>query len=376
MKVCFIVGTLGRGGAEKQLVFMLRALLESGVEARILCLTSGESYEAEIRRLGVGIEYVGGKQNRFARLWEIIKNLRKRPVDIIQSSHFYTNIYAALAGKVLKIPSIGAIRSNLKSELAINGSLGRFQVSLPGFLIANSDLARRGAIERGVSENKIEFVRNAVEVEFSKPEIALKQKENITFLFAGRLGKEKRPDRFVRFAAALVEKYPAHLLSFQIAGDGVLRSEMETLAESFNLLNGKLEFLGECGEMREIYRQADALVLTSDYEGTPNVVLEAMAHALPVIATNVGGTPEILNEKWGFLVEPDDEAGLVKAASRLIENPDLRLDMGFAGLQYIKSNHSLGALTEHLTEIYAKLIDSAEDQTTMKRPLEQKISSR
>lgn len=355
---------------------MLRALIESGIEARILCLTEGESYETELRRLGVEIEYVGGKQNRFARLWEIIKNLRKRPIDIIQSSHFYTNIYAALAGKALKIPSIGAIRSNLTSELTINKSLGRFQVSLPSFLIANSDLARRGAIERGISPDKIEFVRNAVEVELSESEIVLKQKENVTFLFAGRLGKEKRPDRFIRLAAALVEKYPALPLRLQIAGDGVLRNEIEAQAQNNSLLKNKLEFFGECAEMNKIYRQADALVLTSDYEGTPNVVLEAMAHALPVIATNVGGTPEILNEKCGFLIEPDDETGLVKAASLLIENPELRFNLGFEGFQYIKNNHSLAALTKHLNEIYAKLINSAEGQTTLKQSLEQKISSR
>ena len=376
MKVCFIVGTLGRGGAEKQLVFMLRALKLANIEARVLCLTSGESYEAEIKSLGVEVEYIGEKQNRFWRLWKIIRNLRKRPADIIQSSHFYTNIYAALAGKVLGIPSIGAIRSNLTSELTINKSLGKFQISLPSFLIANSDLARRTAIERGIAPDKIEFVRNVVEVELNESEIASKSKENITFLFVGRLGKEKRPDRFVRLAAALVEKFPALPLRFQIAGDGVLRKEVEAQVKSCNLPPDKFELLGECAKMNEIYCQADALVLTSDYEGTPNVVLEAMAHALPVIAAKVGGTPEILNEKCGFLVEPNDESALLKAAISLIENPGLRFNLGFEGFQQIKNNHSLDNLTNHLTDIYDGLINPVEREITLKRALAQKTSSR
>jgi glycosyltransferase involved in cell wall biosynthesis len=376
MKVCFIVGTLGRGGAEKQLVFMLRALKLANIEARVLCLTSGESYEAEIKSLGVEVEFIGEKQNRLWRLWKIIRNLRNRPADIIQSSHFYTNIYAALAGKALGIPSIGAIRSNLTSELTINKSLGKFQISLPSFLIANSDLARRTAIERGIAPDKIEFVRNVVEVELNESEIAPKSKENITFLFVGRLGKEKRPDRFVRLAAALIEKFPELPLRFQIAGDGVLRTEIEAQIKSCNLPANKFELLGECAKMNEVYRQADALVLTSDYEGTPNVVLEAMAHALPVIATKVGGTPEILNEQCGFLVKPDDESGLLKAAVTLIENPELRSNLGFEGFQNIKNNHSLSNLTNHLTEIYDGLVNPVERELTLKRTLAQKTSSR
>jgi glycosyltransferase involved in cell wall biosynthesis len=376
MKVCFIVGTLGRGGAEKQLVFMLRALKRAGTEAKVLCLTKGEPYEAEIKSLGVEVEYVGRAQNRLLRLGKIIGNLRKNPADIIQSSHFYTNIYAGLAGRALKTPAIGAIRSNLASELRINRSLGRFQLSLPHFLIANSDLARRGAIERGIAPEKIDFVRNVVEIEINESEISLKPKPAITFLFVGRLGREKRPDRFVRLAAALVEKFPAYPLRFQIAGDGALRAETERQAQSCAHLSGKIEFLGECARMSEIYRAADALVLTSDYEGTPNVVLEAMAHALPVIATKVGGTPEILSEKCGMLVEPDDEAGLVKAASALVESAELRFRLGTEGSKYIKKNHSLERLTNHLSEIYAGLTNGAEGGFGLEQTLAQKISSR
>jgi len=376
MKVCFIVGTLGRGGAEKQLVFMLRALIRAGIEARILCLTSGESYEAEIKSLGVEVEYIGENQNRLIRLWKIIQNLRKRPADIIQSSHFYTNIYVGLAGKIFRIPSIGAVRSNLKSEIAIHKSLGKYQISLPGFLIVNSDLAKRAAIEFGISPDKIEFVRNVVEIEQAEPKMAPELKQNVTFLFVGRLGREKRADRFIRLAAALAQKYPELPLRFQIAGDGRLGEELEEQARGHNLLDDKLEFLGECSEMHEIYSRASILTLTSDYEGTPNVVLEAMAHALPVIATKVGGTPEIVNEKNGFLAEPNDEAGLVKAASMLIENPELRSGMGLEGFQYIKNNHSVESLEKHLTEIYAKLINIIEGKSGLKRSLAQNVSSR
>ena len=368
MKVCFVVGNLGRGGAEKQLVFMLRALKSAEIKTRVLCLTSGEPYEAEIRALGIEVKLVSNSPNRLIRLWRIIENLRQEPADLVQSSHFYTNIYAALAGRCLSIPSIGAIRNNLTSEIEIHNYLGKFQVSLPHFLIANSALAFDNAVKFGISPDKIEFVRNAIEIvesderrqyEISKPAV--------TLLFVGRLSPQKRVDRFIRLAKALIEKFPALPLRFQIVGDGILREQLEKQAK--DALLGKIEFLGMRTRMNQIYRQADMLVLTSDYEGTPNVVLEAMSNRLPVIATNVGGTAEIINEKCGFLTAPGDEQSLIKAASSLIDNAELRRNMGLEGFRYVKNNHSLDNLKNHLISIYLRLILPAESKKLFRHNL-------
>jgi len=93
MRVCFVAGTLGRGGAERQLIFMLRALREEGIETKLLCLTSGEALESEVRESGVDVEWVGQSPGRLARLLRIISSIRKYRPDIIQSSHFYTNTH-------------------------------------------------------------------------------------------------------------------------------------------------------------------------------------------------------------------------------------------------------------------------------------------
>jgi L-malate glycosyltransferase len=354
IKVCFIVGTLGRGGAERQLLFMLRALKNCGISAKVLCLTKGESYEQEIRSLGVPVDWIGESENRGLRLLEIIKNLRKDRADILQSSHFYTNIYAGLAGKILKIPSIGAIRSDLHSELKFHGFLGAYQISLPAFLIANSELAHRRAIENGRSFEKIEFVRNVVEAETcgSKTDA----NSSVKILFVGRLDKNKHPERFVELAAILIEKFPKLDLQFQIAGDGVLRKELETMAQKLNLSSEKLKFLGVCSDMNEVYKQADMLISTSEREGTSNVILEAMAYGLPIVATNVGGTPDILKEDRGILVEPGDEDELVKATAELISDDKLRSRLGTNGRKYVEENHSLESLEQQLTHIYTNLI--------------------
>ncbi len=99
LKICFLAGTLGRGGAERQLVYMLSALKRAGVQTRVLCLTQGESFEDEIKRLGVPVEWVGASGSRLVRLRRIIRSLRREPAHVLQSVHFYTNLYAALAAR-------------------------------------------------------------------------------------------------------------------------------------------------------------------------------------------------------------------------------------------------------------------------------------
>lgn len=354
MKICFLVGTLARGGAERQLIFMIQAARALNHEVRVLCLTRGEDYESQIEALGIEIEWIGQSANRLIRVLKIVDNLRKNPADIIQSSHFYTNIYAGIAGKILQIQSIGAIRSNFLTEVSAHGFLGKWQIRLPNFLIANSDSAIKCAVEFGIQPEEIEFVRNAVEI----PQVSEKNAGNesaLTMLFAGSLTAHKRPEHFINLAGILMTQFPFSPLRFLIAGDGFLRQKLEQMTRETHIADS-VRFLGICKDMTETYRQSDVLISTSAYEGTPNVILEAMAHGLPVIAPKVGGIPEILNETRGFLVEPNDVKSFVAPAVKLLRNRSLRRKLGESGLDYVRKNHSLESLTEHLNRIYESII--------------------
>lgn len=356
MKVCFLAGTLGRGGAEKQLLYMLKALKEEGISTRVLCLTKGESYESEIESLGIEVEWIGNSGNKGLRLWQIVKSLKKQPADVLQSSHFYTNLYVGIAGKILGIPSIGAIRSDLTSELAAHKLLGGWQISLPQHLIANSMIACERAVERRIDSRKIDFVPNAIDVKSENRKGSKPDGSPLKILFVGRLGKEKRPELFIKLAAVLIKRLPDKNLHFQIVGDGARRAELEKLAEDLKLTGENLSFLGIRTDMDEIYRQADALILTSEYEGTPNVLLEAMAFGLPIIAARVGGVLEVVDETRALLFDKDDEAGLIEATKKLILNAGLREALGVSGYQYVSQNRSLDNLQKQLIKVYSKLI--------------------
>lgn len=361
MKICFIVGTLGRGGAEKQLFYIVRMLIETGASVRVLCLTKNEVYEPKIKSLKVPVEWIGESASRLMRLRKIIAELRNKPADIVQSSHFYTNIYAGLAGRLLQIPSVGAIRSDLESEIDLHGILGKWQIRLPQFLIANSRLAYQKALQVYHLNKKVALVQNVVETGWNGRRYYRKPSSQIRFLWVGRLDENKKPERFIRLAAELIQMFPQHALRFTVAGNGKRREELEMLARDLKLSPDKLEFAGDCANMPDLYRQSDILVSTSDREGTPNVILEAMAYGLPVIATSVGGTPDILTSERGILVDPGNPNQLLEASAKLIAAPEIRFILGDAGRRYTLENHSFESLKKTLPPIYGRLVSSTSE---------------
>ncbi len=360
LKVCFLAGTLGRGGAERQLIYMLRALKQLGMHARVLTLTTGEPLEREIREMGVEVRWVGASRWRLIRLLRIFRELRREPADILQSAHFYTNLYVALAAWLLGIKSVGAIRNDLISELQSNGLMGWGQLHLPGHLIANSKLARQRAIHKGVDPEQVEVMLNVVGANGSRGELNGDghNTEPVRILFAARLTEQKRPDRLLRVLHRIAECRPDLKFIARIAGDGPWRPRLERLAHEFGLSSKSVEFLGELEDVRPLYYQSDFLMLTSDWEGTPNVLLEAMACGLPVVATRVGGIPEIVSADRGLLVDRGDESALVAATIRMLEDHQLRTAMGRNGYEYIARYHSPGMLASQLCNAYQKVLST------------------
>jgi glycosyltransferase involved in cell wall biosynthesis len=355
LSITFLAGTLGRGGAERQLIFMLRALKDAGVSTRVLCLTSGESFESQIRDLGVPIKWVGQQRSRLLRLRTIAATIAEEPPDILQGVHFYTNLYVGVASRLCGMKSIGAIRSDLRSEIKVNGIAGHGHFRSPHFLITNSALSRAHAIDAGKNPDRVFFVPNAVnEKELNGKEANGHQE--IKLLFVGRLSTEKRPDRFLRVAANVFRCVPDRTIKATLVGDGPLRASLESMAVRMGLQRDRLEFLGVQENIDPFYQQADILISTSDWEGTPNVLLEAMAHGVAIAATKVGGTPEIVTGERGLTVPPDDERGLTNAAIRLVIDQELRMRLARNGRDYISQFHSPAKLQKNLLNTYQTIL--------------------
>ena len=137
---------------------------------------------------------------------------------------------------------------------------------------------------------------------------------------------------------------------FLITGDGPLQPEIEQMAEQLEI-RGRLFFSGFQQNPAELYAFCDLVLLTSAFEGMPNVVLEAMHYARPVIAFNVGGVPELIRSpETGVVVPPNDVAQMSEAALSLLNNPTSREQMGNAARQFVIGHFSLKTMLDHVEE--------------------------
>ncbi len=355
LKICFVAGTLEHGGAERQLFYMLQALCQRGTTLRVLCLDRGEFWETPIRSLGVSVTWVGQSQSRLARLIRILKELRNDPPDLCQSQHFFANAYAGLPARLLGFGAIGAMRSETVPELLKNGLVGGWlNLRLPRLIAANSRAAIQQAIARGIPASRLHFLPNVVDMGLFKPP-EIHAERPLTLLSVGRIVTDKRLDRFIAALGRLRTDFDVQARGWIVgpAQDPGLLKELEAQAARLGLLPERLQFLGGVSTMAPLYQQADICVLTSDFEGTPNVLLEAMASGLPVVATRVGGVPEIVQHgKTGLLLDRDDEEGLVAALLELAKDPRRRMEMGRHAREYVEKNHALERLPGFLQNLY------------------------
>jgi len=356
LSVCFLAGTLGQGGAERQLFHVLRALRQSGATARVLCLERDEFWEERIRDLGVPVTWVGHSKSRLGRLLKIVAELWSDPSRVVQSQHFYTNSYVGVAARALRARSVGALRSNGWMEAQDCGRIGGWlNLQTPDVLAANSAAALRYALERGLPPSRLFLLPSVVDTGELKP-VQSRQAGPLRLLAVGRLVRAKRFDRFIRSLVRLRSELKQEVTGI-IVGAGPLKTELESQAAGQGLLASTLEFRGSAADIAPIYREADIFVMTSEYEGTPNVLLEAMASGLPVVATRVGGVPEVVQEgRNGLLVEAEDADGLLGALNRVIRDPELRLRLGKGARAYVEAHHSLECLPGTLERLYGRTV--------------------
>ena len=356
LKVCFIAGTLGQGGAERQLYYILRALWQSGASLRVLSLTRGEFWENKIRELGIPVTWVGQRSCKLFRLARIVATLREQAPDVLHSQHFYTNLYAVGAARALGLREVGAIRCDGTSEVRDHGAVaGYLSLRAPRVMAVNSRAAIQNAIALGAVAKRLCFLPNVVDTDHFK--FALRQEQGTIRLIAvGRLVEQKKLDLFLKMLARLRQRSRVPIKA-TIVGEGEQRPQLEQQAIELGLLPDVVEFRGIVRDMNAVYREADILVLTSDWEGTPNVVLEAMASGLTVVARPIGGVPEIIKHgETGFLTDSNDEDALADSMLKLVIDSRLRMKVGRSAAEHVNANYSPGQLPSYLTNIYAGVL--------------------
>jgi len=357
-------------GAEVQLYTLCKALLKlNKLELNVILLNHGE-LEKKLIALGAQVRvYDESKLNSFQIYTLICKHLIKYKPHIIHSHRLKENILSSFAAKHIKIPySIRTLhgapefeprwsRPHKKFLIWLNKITGRY---LQQKIIAVSPILAKD-IENDFPREKILLIENGIDIE-KLAEYAitpLKKKLNIPLKIGivGRMVSVKRVDVFLKIAQNWIKNHPDKPAEFYIYGGGPLKDELKQLAKNLGILDFT-HFEGHCQNIHEKIAKLDALLITSDHEGLPMTLLEAMTLGTPVIAHSVGGITNLLNDNCGWLVDSQEAELFINGMLSCILNPDEKITRLNLAQNKIKNFYSDKTNAEAYLALYQDLVNS------------------
>lgn len=358
------------GGAERVVVNLAENIDRTRFDLLLCCLypAPDPAIEAELRKYSIKTVYL--RKRRGPDLRVLIKLcqlfLRYRPQVV--HTHQYILRYTLLPTVLARVPA----RIHTIHSLA-NKDARHLVTRLVNCLAFRVLSVVPVSVAQCVSDtvNDLYQVRspvvyNGINIEAGLSNVKQSQQSSnkIVFLYAGRFVREKNLLMLLSaFAKAVSIREDLHLL---LVGDGPEKLPIERFIHQ-NKLDCTVSLQKPVGhsEMLKIIEQVDVTVLASDYEGLPMVVLESMALRKPVIATSVGGVPEVVeNGATGILVPPGDKKAMCDAMLSLAGDPTLRKSMGERGFQVFQQNFRASMMAQKYQALYLRLLEDATRRKT------------
>jgi glycosyltransferase involved in cell wall biosynthesis len=359
LRTAMVAGTLGQAGAEKQLYYLAQSLRGRGVDVRVYALTEEEHFHRELENIGCAVVPFGQVGSPALRLARLVGLLKAYQPHVIHSAHFYTNLYAGLAGMALGVLSTGSSRGDPRWEVQVNGAWGRWLIRVTDAMIANSHNARERLIELGLKSENVFVLSNVIDLyPFDRQSIRPEEDlpGDVRVANVGRLTDVKRAERFIDAIGQARRQVPG-LWGFLI-GDGNLRQSLQDHAAAQGLLDNGIAFLGRRRDVPGLLHHMHIQALTSKFEGFPNVLLEGMAARLPVVTTPAGDAPRVvIDGQTGFVVPHDPIEPLVERLVQLARDPRLRAAMGAAGREVVETRYRPEGLAHGMLAIQRELAE-------------------
>lgn len=377
-RLAFLITGLGHGGAETQLVRLATSLKRRGWEMGIISISSNLAYADELRDIGIDVVSlnVRCKGAGFAALLKSLAQLKQWRPDVLTAFMFHANLLGCVAGRLAGVPAIvSSIRTQVPPR-SVRGYLERLATRWSDVTVTNSTVVAETLVrQRGIPAERVHVIPNGISLtgyennldarEGLRRELAVGADEFL-WLAVGRLEKPKDYPTLLRaFRLLLVRGEHARLI---VAGETPLLPTLSRLAATLRVAS-HVRFLGFRRDVPALLSVADGLVLSSAREGLPNAVMEALAAAKPVVATRVGGVPElVLDGVSGFLVPPRNPEELADAMTRLMRLPRATLErMGEAGRSHVVENYSSERMVESWERLYNDLL-ARRDRAARQKP--------
>jgi glycosyltransferase involved in cell wall biosynthesis len=365
-RILLLSTSLGLGGADRQILYLARALLANGYEVRLVSMTPLEEMGRQAVADGLPISSLNMRRGRadwrsFQQMVHLVRTWRPH---LLTSFMYHANVLGRVAGKWAGVPLIvTSIRSERNSH-ALHDWLTRLTNWMDDSCTTNSqqvaDSLRKRAL---IPHRKLRVIPNGVDISALststvehrriREELGIAPGEFL-WLAIGRLLEQKDYSTMLQAFQPLANA-PAQLA---IAGRGPLLDELQRRTESLGIA-AQVKFLGVRHDIAALLGAADGFVLSSAWEGMPNVVMEALAAAVPVVATQVGGVSELVHEgRSGFLVPAGDPTALSQKMRDLMSlSSEQRSEMGLHGRQHIAANYSLRAMADRWMVLYEGLLN-------------------
>jgi glycosyltransferase involved in cell wall biosynthesis len=356
MRVALIASSLRRAGAEKQFSYTARALSQADTHATVFYLGAGDYYQKVLTDTGVPFRQIFNQGQSFLMLLHLIKELTTLRPHIVLASQFGDLMFAGLAGRLCRALVLGGVRSDGFYEIRTSGRRSSLMFKLAHGLIANSHRAKDNLVSLGVEARKIAVLPNVIDLadfdqKMTHSFVNPLPPNRIPITAIGSLQNCKRFDRFLD-GLALARRHEPALFGIIAGEDLGEKPALETKAKSLGLLPDHLHFLGDCDHVPSLLAHSRVLVSCSDYEGFPNVILEAMAARLPVLTTPTGDAARIVNDgATGFVLKPDDAQVMADCIVNLVRNRALANKMGEAGRKQVEQHYNLPSLAPRLLSI-------------------------
>jgi len=367
-----LIDSFNQGGSEWQALQLTRRLSQSdNFTVYVASLSPEGPLRSSIADLSVGPipsfplnSFYDANAIRQLRL--CVQWLKSSDIKIIHTHDFYTNVFGMAAASLARLPvRIASMRETAEMRTPAQKKVQRAAYTLAHQIIANSNAVQETLLRDGLPKDKVSLIYNGLDV--TRVSTRISRSDALSLFGLPR----DRPRQFVTIVANMrheVKDYPMFLRSarkvveavpdaaFLLAGEGELADGLRRLAAELGISDNTF-FLGRCENIADLLNISDVCVLSSKAEGFSNSILEYMAAGRPVVATNVGGAPEVIVEgETGYLVSPGDDAMMASRIISLLRDPERAKQFGAAGRRLVETNFSCEAQLTKTEELYNRLL--------------------
>jgi sugar transferase (PEP-CTERM/EpsH1 system associated) len=357
MKILHLILSLNIGGLEKFVLDLCRNY-PKGVSPEIVCLE-------EIGELGKYCDNCGcislNKRDgiNLPIIKKICKIIKDNKIQLIHTHNQGPNFYGAISGFLCGIPVVHTKHGQNDFENKKRVLLDKISSFFTTKIVCVSRDAENLCIDVvRIPRKKVRVILNGIDTVKFQPKRTAKSifgENEIIIGNVARLAEEKDHLTLLE-ATKILKKWDLNIKTV-IVGDGILREKLESISRSYGL-NDHVVFLGMRDDIDQIVPEFDIFALSSISEGVPLTLLEAMSCELPIIATNVGGNPEVvIDGETGFIVPPRDPVAIAEKIRLLIDNQDLRKLMGNKGRIRAEEKFSIKNTAREYYSLYCDVLN-------------------